>query len=254
MEGDQIQARFISLEDFDPRASTSQMINSPRSIEACQLLGVDPSDLFVLSDKELNKKLEEEGLPLIEREIAKEEYINSLEQLISELRQVRTAIIDGKLEELIEAAQETEKRGRRKKKRRNRNRRADRIRKLRKQDVSPDYVLQKAVDLQGTIKQEVSATEKAIESKNSKLLLLAQERENILYRIEIEEKKLGCSGTLDIENLRLRLSSINSFKRLRQLVCEYSYLGNLFSWSTQINCRIRKKRDSKFTRARTCTN
>ena len=49
---------LISLDDVD-FTSKSQMINSPRSIEACKRMGVQPQELYQLSEEEYKNKYPE---------------------------------------------------------------------------------------------------------------------------------------------------------------------------------------------------
>ena len=46
---------LISLEDVD-FSSKSKMINSPRSLEACNRVGIQPSELYQISQEDFKKK------------------------------------------------------------------------------------------------------------------------------------------------------------------------------------------------------
>ena len=44
---------LISLDNFDPMGPRDRILNSPRSLKACEYLGIDPAQLFVLNEEEL---------------------------------------------------------------------------------------------------------------------------------------------------------------------------------------------------------
>ena len=73
----------------------SQTINSPRSIEACNLAGVEPSELFQLSLEEYKKKFPEViGLSeklLKYRYDAEEKFRN---ETVEQVKQMRKKIIE----------------------------------------------------------------------------------------------------------------------------------------------------------------
>ena len=50
--------KLISLENAD-FSNRSQLLNSPRSIEACLLIGIEPSELYKLSMDDFKKKYPE---------------------------------------------------------------------------------------------------------------------------------------------------------------------------------------------------
>ena len=42
----------VSLDNFDPASKDGNPMDSPRSLEACKRLGVNPEDIFIKSPEE----------------------------------------------------------------------------------------------------------------------------------------------------------------------------------------------------------
>jgi hypothetical protein len=60
--GKSSQTPSLNLENLNPTGPRNQVLNSPRSLEACQRVGINPEDLFLLTVEELKDRLEKEGI------------------------------------------------------------------------------------------------------------------------------------------------------------------------------------------------
>lgn len=83
----------ISLENFDPLGPRDKVLNSPRSLEACEKMGVNPEELFILDKNELGEQLGDQKLTDNEKEQVHAQYIEQLEELLQKLVQIREDII-----------------------------------------------------------------------------------------------------------------------------------------------------------------
>jgi hypothetical protein len=71
----------ISLTDFDPNGPRDKVLNTPRSLEACKQLGINPEDLFIFTKEELNEHLDEQNISEKHRASAIQEYYSGMEEI-----------------------------------------------------------------------------------------------------------------------------------------------------------------------------
>jgi hypothetical protein len=83
----------ISLENFNPLGPQDKVLNSPRSLQACEEMGVNPEELFILDKNELGEQLGEHNYSEKEKEEVHAQYIEQLEELLQKLVEVREKII-----------------------------------------------------------------------------------------------------------------------------------------------------------------
>ena len=81
----------VSLEDYDGRGPRDKILNTPRSIRACQEIGVNPKDVFVYSEAEYANETGQKGEKL-KKDYKK--YIDQMDTLLLKLKQTRNDIVD----------------------------------------------------------------------------------------------------------------------------------------------------------------
>jgi hypothetical protein len=84
----------ISLDNFDPTGPRDKPLDSPRSLKACELVGISPTALFVLDKKELAQQLSKENIPAKDKEAAYNQYIEEMKNIFDKLVQLRNEIIE----------------------------------------------------------------------------------------------------------------------------------------------------------------
>ena len=85
----------ISLENFNPLGHRDQVLDSPRSLQACEILGVNPAELFILDKNELGEQFGEQNLSEKDKDQVHAQYMEHLESLLQKLAEVRQEIIEG---------------------------------------------------------------------------------------------------------------------------------------------------------------
>jgi hypothetical protein len=83
----------ISLTDFDPNGPRDKILNTPRSLEACKQLGINPEDLFIFTKEELNEHLDEQNISEKHRANAIQEYYSGMEEIFQNLMQKREELM-----------------------------------------------------------------------------------------------------------------------------------------------------------------
>lgn len=89
------QIPVLNLENLNPTGPRDQVLNSPRSLEACQRVGINPEDLFLLTVEELKERLQKEGISGDEMEQTIQNYYTEMHAIYKELLMVRESLIKG---------------------------------------------------------------------------------------------------------------------------------------------------------------
>lgn len=84
----------VSLENFEPAGPRDRPIDSPRSLMACQYIGVQPSELFLLNEDELIEQLDKESIKASDKKVAYENYIKEMKHIFEKLAQIRHQLIE----------------------------------------------------------------------------------------------------------------------------------------------------------------
>ena len=85
---------MISIEDFDPLGHKDKMINTPRSLMACQELGIKPEELFLWNEEGFLKALGQEGIDNIDTGAAYQQYLEEMQLIFEKIRELREQIIE----------------------------------------------------------------------------------------------------------------------------------------------------------------
>lgn len=86
---------LVDLENFNPADPEQAPLNSPRSLEACSLIGVNPGNLHLLSRDQFVEQYKLRGGSIDDVDRQYEGYIGELETAILNLRQIREQIAQG---------------------------------------------------------------------------------------------------------------------------------------------------------------
>lgn len=90
MKSGSLQAKaIVSIEDFDPLGPKDQLINSPRSLYACQELGIKPEELFLWNEDGFLKALGQEGIGNIDTGAAYQQYLEEMQLIFEKIRELR---------------------------------------------------------------------------------------------------------------------------------------------------------------------
>lgn len=84
----------VSLDNFDPTGPRDKPLDSPRTLQACKVVGVHPTELFLLDKKELAEQLGREDIEAVDQEAAYEEYVQEMQAIFDKLIAVRQEIIE----------------------------------------------------------------------------------------------------------------------------------------------------------------
>lgn len=88
------EAAKVSLDNFDPTGPRDRPLDSPRTLQACKLVGVHPSELFLLDKRELAEQLGREDIEAVDQEAAYDEYVQEMQAIFDKLIAVRQQLID----------------------------------------------------------------------------------------------------------------------------------------------------------------
>lgn len=83
---------LISFDNFNPAGPRDQLINSPRSLAACQAFGLEPTDLFVMDPEELARELNLESHSQDDKDAAYQQYIEEMQISLDQLVEKRIEI------------------------------------------------------------------------------------------------------------------------------------------------------------------
>ena len=87
------QGAKVSIEDFDPLGAREKVINSPRSLLACEQLGIHPQDLFLWSEDEFERRLEQEGIESKDKRADYKKYLEEFQSILDSVKDVRRQLI-----------------------------------------------------------------------------------------------------------------------------------------------------------------
>lgn len=88
---------LVHLENFNPGDPQQPPLDSPRSLEACRLMGVSPNNLYLLSRDQFVEQYKLRGGSIDDIDAQYEGYIGELETAILKLREIREQIAQGLL-------------------------------------------------------------------------------------------------------------------------------------------------------------
>jgi hypothetical protein len=83
----------VTIEDFDPRGPPNRAIDSPRSLVACEQVGVLPQDLFLWSAEEFEMRLAQEGIESKDPAADYEKYLEEFEAILTAVKDARKEVI-----------------------------------------------------------------------------------------------------------------------------------------------------------------
>lgn len=83
----------LSVADFDPRGPPNKAVNTPRSLAACEAVGVRPEDLFLWSPEEFAERLAQEGIESRDPEADYHQYLSEFEAILLAVREAREELV-----------------------------------------------------------------------------------------------------------------------------------------------------------------
>ena len=87
------KGRKLNLENFDPSGPRNKVISSPRSLAACEVLGIQPEELFLWTKDEFAKRIELEGIEAGNTDEAYPQYIDGMKTIVEQLCDLRNQLI-----------------------------------------------------------------------------------------------------------------------------------------------------------------
>lgn len=223
--GKSSQTPSLNLENLNPTGPRNQVLNSPRSLEACQRVGINPEDLFLLTVEELKDRLEKEGISGEEMEQTIQNYYTEMHAIYKELLMVRESLMKGSTLE--------------KQKSRKKRKVTDKSKSVKQSSVRPysavqnvtktiteqpsvvnvdNFFVSQVKELQKTIDQEVLMTLAAMKKKESQKILLKKRRREIIKTIGVKQRKHGLENLIQPDELNTMMRGVKSLNDLSKFV------------------------------------